>query len=113
MLPFGHFATRGKQRGDLLVVELILAGLCQLSQVAIGRGAGELHQTHCVDERGRERPTRNGEIIDRPLRLGAVVSLRGDLHIPHRVVFRAVTVHFKMAAARDNKIASSMLRSAA
>ena len=84
-LPVGHFAASLHQGRDLLVVERVFARAGQLAQIVVGRGGGQLHQPQGMNQRRRQLPARHGKILDRPLRLGAVISLGRNAHLAHRI----------------------------
>ncbi len=87
--PFRHFPSGPKQTVNLRIVQLVLASLGELPQIPIRRGTRQLYQPHRMNQRPRQCPAGDGEILDGPLGLSAVVGLGGDLDIPHGIVFGA------------------------
>ena len=88
-LPLGHFAARLPERLHLLGREWAAPRAGQLPQLAVSRGRGQLHQPQGVNQRGGQSPTGDRKILDGPLRLGAVISLGRDAHVPHRITLNA------------------------
>ena len=94
-------------------MQRILAAAGQFAEIAIGHAAGILHQSHGVDHRRRQLPAGDGKVLDRSLRLGAVVGLGRDLNLAHRITFGAKIAHHQvlspvaMHAAYADMIASN------
>ena len=92
-LALGHLAA-GVQHGlDLLVVERVLAAAGELAQVAVGHAGGVFHQSHGMNQRFGQRPAGDGEILDGPLRLGAVIRQGGNANLSHGIAFDAEVGH--------------------
>src|SRR5712692_3356081 len=57
----------------------------ELTQLPIGDGGSDFDQAKCSDQACGQRLAGYREILNRPLGLGAVVSLSGDFHFAHGI----------------------------
>jgi hypothetical protein len=92
-LPSDDLLGGVQQCLHLLIIELVLAGLGELPQIAVGDCRGPFDEAHCVNQLRPQGPAGDREVLDRPLSLGAVIGFRGDLDIAHRIVFNAELAH--------------------
>jgi hypothetical protein len=92
-LSFVHLAAGGEHRFDLLVRDRVLAAGGELPQIAVRHARGILDEPQGMDQIGRQRPTGDRKILDRPLRLRAVIRRRRHANVSHRVVLDPIFSH--------------------
>ena len=63
--------------------------LCEEAELLIGQSAGSFQVSKGVDERGRHRVVGDIEVVQGSLGLSSVITVRRNIHRPHRVAFLA------------------------